>query len=137
MGVRTKEVINLEIKIIERLLVNPWLSDEEAKGIASVYWNPIKDDLQRHNCISDEVGQVCLQSKGKAETRRAECLDEITILDENEKDRRLDNESKRAAIKANKIAVWAIVISILAATGLPQWILQWLYEQVVCTLGLQ
>ena len=136
-AMRPKKIVELEIKIIERLLVNPRLSDDEAHTIASDYWNVIKDDLKSHNCISDEVGQVYLQSKGKAQTRKAECLDEITVLDEKEKDRRLDNESKRAAIKANKIAVWAIVISILAATGLPQWILQWLYEQVSCTLGLQ
>ena len=78
-----------------------------------------------------------MQSKSKAKTRLAECFDEIAALDEEEKSRLLDNESKRAAIKANKIAIASIIISILAATGLPQWILQWLYEQVFCTLGAQ
>ena len=56
MDMRTKKTIELEIKIIERLLANPRLSDDEAESMASAYWNVIKDDLKAHNCLSDELG---------------------------------------------------------------------------------
>jgi hypothetical protein len=49
-------------------------------------------------------------------------------LDEKEFYRNLDNKSKMGAYR---LAKWSIVISILAATGLPQMIFQWLFELIV------
>lgn len=62
---RPKKIVELEIKIIERLLVNPRLSDDEADTIASDYWDVIKDDLKSHKCISDEVGRFICSRKAK------------------------------------------------------------------------
>lgn len=133
----SKEYIEALIKIGELLLKNGEVDDKQGQDVSGVYWVRIKKDMGNNANVQLVPGGLSVLSEKYLAAYLQICKDRLSSIVNEEKDRQLDNESKKAAIKANKIAVWAIVISILAATGLPQWILQWLYEQVACTLGLQ
>ena len=62
------------------------------------------------------------------------------IIEEAEKeeyDRNLSNKSNEANIKSNIIAKWALFISIISATGFPQYLLKWIYKTIVSIVSSQ
>lgn len=137
------------IAVLERLRETKTIYDTEGTKIAGAYWEPIKREI-KERCVSNlsrgRVGENgekydgCIQIlfPNQIEPLLAECKDRLNAIKREEYDRELDNKSKYAAIKANKIAKWAIVISVLAATGLPQYLLKWLYKmflELVCLLN--
>lgn len=135
--------------VLERLREDKTIYDTEGIKIAGAYWEPIKREI-KERCASnlsrggvgknDEKYDGCIQIlfPNQIEPLLAECKDRLDVIKREEYDRELDNKSKFAVIKANRIAKCAIVISVLAATGLPQYLLQWLYKmflELVCLLS--
>ena len=57
------------------------------------------------------TGDIQILFPNQIEPLLAECKDRLDVIKEEEYDRELDNKSKHAAIKANKIAKCAIIIS--------------------------
>lgn len=130
----SKEYIKVLIKIGEILLKDGDISNEQGKEICGAYWTKAKDDMKNNANVQLIPGGLSVMSKESLSAYLQICRDELSVIIDEENDRQLDNESKLAAIKANKIAKWAIAISVLAATGLPQYLLQWIYKQVSCIL---
>ena len=137
------------IAVLERLREDKTIYDTEGIKIAGAYWEPIKREI-KERCSSNisrgvfgkngEKYEACIQLlyPNQIEPLLAECKDRLDVIKREEYDRELDNKSKHAAIKANKIAKCAIIISVLAATGLPQYLLKWLYKillELVCLLN--
>lgn len=137
------------IAILEKLRETKTIYDTEGTKIAGAYWEPIKREI-KERCASNlsrggvrangEKYDGCIQIlfPNQIEPILAECKDRLDAIKREEYDRELDNKSKHAAIKANKIAKCAIIISVLAATGLPQYLLKWLYKillELVCLLN--
>ncbi len=133
----SKEYIKSLIEIGETLLKEGSVKDALGKKVCGDYWTSVKQDMIKNARVEFVRGELQVLSHQHLKAYLQQCRDECTSIIEKEKDRQLDNDSKIAAIKANKIAKWAIGISLLAATGLPQWILKWLYERVACILGFQ
>ena len=144
-----KRKLEASIAVLERLRDIKTIYDTEGTKIAGAYWEPIKQEI-KERCVSncsrgriDENGEKhdgCIQIlfPEQLDTILAECNDKLDEIKKEEYDRELDNKSKHAAIKANRIAKWAIIISVLAATGLPQYLLRWLYKiflELVCLLN--
>ncbi|MFK2037382.1 hypothetical protein ACIXGQ_15795 [Bacteroides fragilis] len=133
------------IAVLERLREDKTIYDTEGIKIAGAYWEPIKREI-KERCASNlsrggvgkngEKYDGCIQIlfPNQIEPLLAECKDRLDVIKREEYDREL----KHAAIKANKIAKCAIIISVLAATGLPQYLLKWLYKillELVCLLN--
>ena len=137
------------IAVLERLRETKTIYDTEGTKIAGAYCEPIKREIKERCAANLSRGGVeengkkydgCIQIlfPNQIEPLLAECKDRLDAIKREEYDRELDNKSKYAAIKANKIAKWAIIISVLAATGLPQYLLKWLYKiflELVCLLN--
>lgn len=141
--------LEASIVVFERLKEVKTIYDTEGIQLAGAYWEPIKREI-KERCASNlsrggigsngEEFEGCIQILFpiQIEPLLAECNDRLDAIKKEEYDRELDNKSKYAAIKANKIAKWAISISVLAATGLPQYLLKWLYRmflELVCLLN--
>lgn len=144
-----RKKLESSIAILERLRETKTIYDTEGTKIAGAYWEPIKREI-KERCASNLSrggvgengekydGRIQILFPNQIEPLLAECKDRLDAIKREEYDRELDNKSKYAAIKANKIAKWAIVISVLAATGLPQYLLKWLYRmflELVCLLN--
>lgn len=129
-----KEYVEGLIKIGGLLLKNRDMNDKQGETICGAYWADVKIDLHKNTHVHLEPGGLSVYSPKLLEAYLQKCIDMLSEMIDKENDRQLDNESKLAAIKSNKIAKWAIVISVLAATGLPQYLLQWLCRQAFCIL---
>lgn len=114
------ELLEKEIEVIESLLENPRLSTARGQEIAGDYWSTARDDLAEH-CKADYgrefISCIC---KDKLLSYKAQCNDEIKRIKNERYDRKLRNRDHRMAIIANIIAVLAFILSIFAATGIPQ-----------------
>lgn len=133
----SKEYIETLIKIGELLLENGYIDHELGKKVCGAYWASVEKDMKDNAKIQLTVGGLSVFSREHLTAYLQICRDRLSAEISEEEDRLLDNESKLAAIKANKIAKWAIAISVLAATGLPQRLLQWLCGQASCIFGFQ
>ena len=137
------------IAVLERLREDKTIYDTEGIKIAGAYWEPIKREIKERCASNLSRGGVGMDGKRfdgriqilfphQLDPIIAECQDRLDAIEKEVYDRELDNKSKLAVIKANRIAKCAIVISVLAATGLPQYLLQWLYKmflELVCLLS--
>ena len=127
MGNRT--YIEAMIKVLSFAVENNKLSNEDGERLAGELWPNIKVDLSRSKVLFLEYGkEVNLLTLENVNRKLNESKMLLQELDEKEFDRNLDNKSKMGAYR---LAKWSIVISILAATGLPQMIFQWLFELIV------
>ena len=127
MGNRT--YIEAMIKVLSFAVENNKLSNEDGERLAGELWPNIKVDLSRSKVLFLEYGkEVNLFTFEKVNRKLNESKMLLQELDEKEFDRNLENKSKMGAYR---LAKWSIVISILAATGLPQMIFQWLFELIV------
>ena len=127
MGNRT--YIEAMIKVLSFAVENNKLSNEDGERLAGELWPNIKVDLSRSKVLFLEYGkEVNLLTLENANRKLNESKMLLQELDEKEFDRNLDNKSKMGAYR---LAKWSIVISILAATGLPQMLFQWLFELIV------
>lgn len=141
MALKDKKKTEALIAVLEYLREHRILYDMQGIEIAGVYWDAIKTEvkekcagnLSRGTSIDPDKrnGSISVLFMGQVDSYLAECQNELELIKKEEYDRELDNRSKRAAIKANTIAKWAIGISVLAATGLPQYLLKWLYRTIV------
>ena len=127
MGNRT--YIEAMIKVLSFAVENNKLSNEDGERLAGELWPNIKVDLSRSKVLFLEYGnEVTLLTLENVNRKLNESKMLLQELDEKEFDRNLDNKSKKDAYR---LAKWSIVISILAATGLPQMLFQWLFELIV------
>ena len=127
MGNRT--YIEAMIKVLSFAVENNKLSNEDGERLAGELWPNIKVDLSRSKVLFLEYGkEVNLLTLENVNRKLNESKMLLQELDEKEFDRNLDNKSKMGAYR---LAKWSIVISILAATGLPQMLFQWLFELIV------
>ncbi len=136
-----KNKLKALIAALEYLRIHKILYDQKGMELTGMYWDDIKlrirdrcaGNLSRGSNIEPHKrdGCVSILFVGQVDAYLAECKDELERIEKEEYDRDLDNKSKKAAIKANLISKWAIAISVLAATGLPQYLLKWLYEIIV------
>ena len=111
------------IAILQRWTEDKPKYETEAKKIAGAYWEPIKREI-KERCASnlsrggvgknDEKydGGIQILFPNQIEPLLAECKDRLDVIKREEYDRELDNKSKYAAIKANKIAKCAIIITV-------------------------
>ena len=117
------------IKVLSFAIENKKLSNDDGERLSGRLWPNIKAELSRSNVLfleyGNEVDLLTLDNVNKKLNESKMLLQEI---EEKEFDRELDNKSKTDAYR---LAKWSIVISILAATGLPQMIFQWLFELIV------
>lgn len=117
------------IKVLSFAAENKKLSNKDGEKLAGELWPNIKLDLSRSKVLFLEYGnEVTLLTLENVNRKLNESKMLLQELDEKEFDRELDNKSK---MDAYRLAKWSIVISILAATGLPQMIFQWLFELIV------
>ena len=127
MGNRT--YIEAMIKVLSFAVENNKLSNDDGERLAGELWPNIKVDLSRSKVLFLEYGkEVNLLTLENVNRKLNESKMLLQELDEKEFDRELDNKSKMGAYR---LAKWSIVISILAATGLPQMIFQWLFELII------
>ena len=135
---KSKRQLECTVKVLDYLIEYGKIDDKKARELAGDYWNAIRRDLSENAHVQyGEYGASSPFPKTML-AYKAVCKDEIERIEKEEYDRELDNKSKHAAIKANRIAKCAITISVLAATGLPQYLLKWLYKiflELVCLLN--
>jgi hypothetical protein len=116
------------IAVLEFAISNKKLSSVDGERIAGDYWGLVKRELNNSGVICLEYGnEVTLLTTEKVRTKLSEAKIKLENIEGREYDRNLDNKSKKDSAK---LAKWSIVISILAATGLPQKVLQWLFELI-------
>lgn len=117
------------IKVLSFAIENKKLSNDDGERLSGRLWPNIKAELSRSNVLYLEYGnEVDLLTLDNVNKKLNESKILLQEIEEKEFDRELDNKSKTDAYR---LAKWSIVISILAATGLPQMIFQWLFELIV------
>ena len=117
------------IKVLSFAIDNKRLSNKDGENLAGELWQNIKTELSNSNVIFLEYGkEVNLLTTDNVKRKLNESRMILKEIQEKEYDRELENKSKKDAYR---MAKWSIVISILAATGLPQMIFQWLFELIV------
>lgn len=117
------------IKVLSFAIENKKLSNDDGERLSGRLWPNIKAELSRSNVLFLEYGnEVDLLTLDNVNKKLNESKILLQEIEEKEYDRELDNKSKTDAYR---LAKWSIVISILAATGLPQMIFQWLFELIV------
>lgn len=126
---RNREYIEAMMKVLFFAKENRKLSNSDGERLAGKWWQNIKTDLSHSNVLFLEYGEkVDLITTESVERKINECKITLQEIEEEEYDRKIDNKTK---IGAYRLAKWSIVISILAATGLPQMIFQWLFELII------
>lgn len=137
------------IALMKRLQEVKTINETEGRELTGAYWESIAQEINSRCAANLSRGGVGMDGKRfdgriqilfphQLDPIIAECQDRLDAIEKEVYDRELDNKSKLAVIKANRIAKCAIVISVLAATGLPQYLLQWLYKmflELVCLLS--
>lgn len=125
---RNREYIEAMIKVLSFAIDNKRLSNKDGENLAGELWQNIKTELSNSNVIFLEYGkEVNLLTTDNVKRKLNESRMILKEIQEKEYDRELENKSKKDAYR---MAKWSIVISILAATGLPQMIFQWLFELI-------
>lgn len=117
------------IKVLSFAIDNKRLSNKDGENLAGELWQNIKTELSNSNVIFLEYGEeVNLLTTDNVKRKLNESRMILKEIQDKEYDRELENKSKKDAYR---LAKWSIVISILAATGLPQMIFQWLFELII------
>jgi thiamine kinase-like enzyme len=125
---KNREYIEAMIKVLSFAIDNKRLSNKDGENLAGELWQNIKTELSNSNVIFLEYGkEVNLLTTDNVKRKLNESRMILKEIQEKEYDRELENKSKKDAYR---MAKWSIVISILAATGLPQMIFQWLFELI-------
>jgi hypothetical protein len=125
---RNREYIEAMIKVLSFAIDNKRLSNKDGENLAGELWQNIKTELSNSKVIFLEYGQeVNLLTTDNVKRKLNESRMILKEIQEKEYDRELENKSKKDAYR---LAKWSIVISILAATGLPHMIFQWLFELI-------
>jgi hypothetical protein len=125
---KNREYIEAMIKVLSFAIDNKRLSNKDGENLAGELWQNIKTELSNSKVIFLEYGQeVNLLTTDNVKRKLNESRMILKEIQEKEYDRELENKSKKDAYR---MAKWSIVISILAATGLPQMIFQWLFELI-------
>lgn len=126
---KNREYIEAMIKVLSFAIDNKRLSNKDGENLAGELWQNIKTELSNSNVIFLEYGkEVNLLTTDNVKRKLNESRMFLKEIQEKEYDRELENKSKKDAYR---MAKWSIVISILAATGLPQMIFQWLFELII------
>lgn len=126
---KNREYIEAMIKVLSFAIDNKRLSNKDGENLAGELWQNIKTELSNSNVIFLEYGkEVNLLTTDNVKRKLNESRMILKEIQEKEYDRELENKSKKDAYR---MAKWSIVISILAATGLPQMIFQWLFELII------
>ena len=126
---RNREYIEAMIKVLSFAIDNKRLSNKDGENLAGELWQNIKTELSNSKVIFLEYGkEVNLLTTDNVKRKLNESRMILKEIQEKEYDRELENKSKKDAYR---LAKWSIVISILAATGLPQMIFQWLFELII------
>lgn len=126
---KNREYIEAMIKVLSFAIDNKRLSNKDGENLAGELWQNIKTELSNSNVIFLEYGkEVNLLTTDNVKRKLNESRMILKEIQEKEYDRELENKSKKDAYR---LAKWSIVISILAATGLPQMIFQWLFELII------
>ena len=117
------------INVLSFAIDNKRLSNKDGENLAGELWQNIETELSNSKVIFLEYGkEVNLLTTDNVKRKLNESRMILKEIQEKEYDRELENKSKKDAYR---LAKWSIVISILAATGLPQMIFQWLFELIV------
>jgi hypothetical protein len=125
---KNREYIEAMIKVLSFAIDNKRLSNKDGENLAGKLWQNIKTELSNSNVIFLEYGkEINLLTTDNVKRKLNESRMILKEIQEKEYDRGLENKSKKDAYR---LAKWSIVISILAATGLPQIIFQWLFELI-------
>lgn len=126
---RNREYIEAMIKVLSFAIDNKRLSNKDGENLAGELWQNIKTELSNSKVIFLEYGEeVNLLTTDNVKRKLNESRMILKEIQDKEYDRELENKSKKDAYR---LAKWSIVISILAATGLPQMIFQWLFELII------
>lgn len=128
---KSKKQLEYTIRVLDYLIEHRKIDDEIAREFTGDYWDIIRKDLAENAHVQYGTYGASSPFPKPMLAYKAVCKDEIERIEKKEYDRELDNNSKHAAINANKISKWAIAISVLAATGLPQYLLKWLYKMLL------
>lgn len=125
---KNREYIEAMIKVLPFAIDNKRLSNKDGENLAGELWQNIKTELSNSKVIFLEYGEeVNLLTTDNVKRKLNESRMILKEIQDKEYDRELENKSKKDAYR---MAKWSIVISILAATGLPQMIFQWLFELI-------
>lgn len=125
---KNREYIEAMINVLSFAIDNKRLSNKDGENLAGELWQNIKAELSNSKVIFLEYGEeVNLLTTDNVKRKLNESRMFLKEIQEKEYDRELENKSKKDAYR---LAKWSIVISILAATGLPQMIFQWLFELI-------
>ncbi len=120
------------IAVLEYFHFTGKIDDTKGIELSGAYWDSIKNEIKErcaaNSSRGDNIdpnnrnGRLEILFIWQVDSLIAEYKNKLKIIKDGEYDRELDNKSKHAAIKANRILKWAIGISALAATGLPQYL---------------
>lgn len=126
---KNREYIEAMIKVLSFAIDNKRLSNKDGENLAGELWQNIKTELSNSKVIFLEYGEeVNLLTTDNVKRKLNESRMILKEIQDKEYDRELENKSKKDAYR---LAKWSIVISILAVTGLPQMIFQWIFELII------
>lgn len=123
---KSKQRLQNTIKVIDVLLVKELMTIDECKTLAGAYWDNIKNDLIQ-SCKADcgRFDFACIFPE-KLEAFKKECEDKIMVIENEEYDRELNREHKKTNIRYTRrayvISCVSLIISLLTAAGVPQYL---------------
>ena len=125
---KNREYIESMIAVLEYSISNKRISNKAGENMAGKLWCNVKNELSKDGILYvDFANDTNLISTHKLEVKLNEYNIMLKEAEKEEYDRELDNRSKKLSYR---LAVFSIIISILASTGLTQQIFQWIYEQL-------
>lgn len=130
---KNRKYIEAMIAVLEYVISNKKISNKDGERIAGKLWCNVKNELSKEGILYiDFTNDTNLISTHSLEVKLNKCYILLEEIKNEEYDRELDNKSKK---RAYRLSILSIVISILAATGLPQEIFRWLYDKISILLG--
>lgn len=118
------------LQVLYILEQNKRISTKRFKEITGIYEADIKEELIELNAIAQKgYGDF----KAKEHTTDAIAYFKNKIISENTKQESiaLDMESKKATIKATRLATAALIISIISLTGIIQSLSKWIINAML------
>lgn len=116
---------------MEYMVKNGHISYDECKRMFGCHGERVYEYLKNSSLAKGAGSSLCITKEGRKLVAEKYFDNLIEEYEKEEYGRILSNKSKEANIKSNVIAKWALFISIISATGLPQYLLKWIYKTIV------